>query len=115
MQVHVNTDESVQGSEGLSRHASETVKKILDRFGDEITRVELHLSDQNGPRGGEADKRCLIEARLAGHDPLAVSETAHSLHQAIDGAARKLRRSLESLYGRLEDTRRRASVPTPEP
>ena len=48
MQVQFNTDESVPGHEALGRHAEEVVRKVLDRFSNEVTRVEIHLSDSNG-------------------------------------------------------------------
>ena len=111
MQVQFNTDESVVGREALGRHAEEVVRKVLDRFSNDVTRVEIHLSDSNGQKAGENDKRCLLEARIAGRQPIAVTEEADSLHQAIDGAARKMKRSLDSTLGKLGDHKRSASLP----
>ncbi|OQA34493.1 MAG: Sigma 54 modulation protein / S30EA ribosomal protein [Betaproteobacteria bacterium ADurb.Bin341] len=113
MQIRLNTDESVTGSEGLAHHAEDLVRKTLDHFAGQITRVEVHLSDVNGARVGERDKRCMMEARVAGLQPIAVSEQADSVHQALDGAAHKLRRSLESVLGKLAD-RKRHPTPTHE-
>ena len=101
MQIQFNTDESVNGREALARHAEEVVQRVLGRFSDEVTRVEIHLSDVNGQKAGENDKRCLMEARVAGRQPVAVTDQAGSLHQAIDGAAQKLKRSLDSTLGKL--------------
>ena len=106
MQVQFNTDESVEGREALGRHAEQVVRDVLGRFECDVTRVEIHLSDVNGDKAGENDKRCLIEARVAGRPPLAVSEQAGSLHQAIDGAAQKMKRSLDSSLGKLGEQRR---------
>jgi len=103
MQIRLNTDESIMGSEGLARHTEELVRKTLDHFAGQITRVEVHLSDVNGGRAGEKDKRCMMEARVAGLQPIAVSEQADSVHQALDGAAHKLKRSLEGALGKLAD------------
>ena len=36
-------------------------------------RVEVHLSDENGKKQGEADKRCKLEARLSGLAPVGVT------------------------------------------
>ena len=83
--------------------AEDIVESGLARFGDQITRVEVHLSDVNGLKHGVDDKRCLLEARLAGLQPLAVSDQADTLHSAITGATRKLVRSLDSTLGRLND------------
>lgn len=106
MQILVKSDESIENSQGLIQHVENTVQASLERFSQDITRVEVHLSDQNGARKGENDKRCLMEARVSGRPPFAVSHDADSVHQAIDGAVDKLERSLESLMGKREDARR---------
>lgn len=106
MQIQFNTDESVSGREALARHAEEVVARVLERFSSDVTRVEIHLSDSNGNKAGENDKRCLMEARVAGRQPIAVTEQANTLHQAIDGAAQKMKRSLDSTLGKLGEHQR---------
>lgn len=112
MQVQFNADESLEGREGLRQHAEEVVRRVLSRFGEQITRVEVHVSDVNGSKSGENDKRCLMEARLAGRQPIAVTELASSVHQALDGAAHKLKRSVDTAIGKVAD--RRPSPPAAE-
>jgi ribosome-associated translation inhibitor RaiA len=78
------------------------VRDALDRFSAKITRVEVHLSDQNSDKKfGAEDKRCLLEARLAGLQPISASYQAATLEQAVEGAVEKLKRSLDSTLGRL--------------
>ena len=110
MQIQINTGESVNGREALYRHTEGVVTDALGRFGDHVTRVEIHLSDVNGHKAGENDKRVLMEARIAGRQPIAVTDQAGSLHQAIDGATQKLKRSLDAALGKLADKRR---IPAP--
>ena len=55
-----------------------------------VAPVEVHLHDANGHKSGSNDKHCLMEARIAGHQPLAVSHDADDLDAAISGAAEKL-------------------------
>jgi ribosome-associated translation inhibitor RaiA len=81
----------------------------LGRFGNQITRVEVHLRDVNGPKSAGDDKSCLLEARLAGRQPMVVSHEAASLRQAIDGATDKLERALDKLLDRLSDRKGRTS------
>ena len=66
MQVQVHTDNHVNGSAGLTAHVESVVTGALDRFGNRVTRVEVHIGDENGHKGGEHDKRCAMEARLSG-------------------------------------------------
>jgi hypothetical protein len=42
-----------------------------------------------------------MEARLEGHQPIAVTDEADSLDEAIAGAADKLKRSLDHTLSRL--------------
>ena len=101
MQVLTSTDGSVAGSAALSARVEASVTDLLGRFSPQVTRVEVHLSDQNSDKGGADDKRCLMEARLGGRPPTAVSHRASTMQLAIDGAAAKLARAIESTIGRL--------------
>lgn len=114
MQFQFNTDQSVDGHEALGRHAEQVTRKSLERFGERLTRIELHLSDVNGAKTAKNDKQCLMEARLAGRRPIVVREYADSLHQAIDKAAQKMQRRLGSTVGKLTQKRRTAPAPVAE-
>ena len=107
MHVQINTDRNVEGSLDLESEIRAVVRAALERFADRVTRVEVHLNDVNSHKGGQNDKRCVIEARLAGLAPIAVSHNADSVPLAIAGAADKLVRSLDSTLGRLADADRR--------
>ncbi len=106
MHIQINTDSNIAGREELAMHVKGVVESALSRFSDRITRVEVHLSDQNSDKSGQDDKRCMMEARLEGRRPTAVTHQAASLGDAIDGAADKLKRSIESTLKRLRDDRR---------
>jgi hypothetical protein len=70
----------------------------------------VHLSDGSATRSGGTDKRCLMEARLAGRQPMAVSHQAATLDEAWRGAARKLRNAAETSFGRQSDVKGAASI-----
>jgi len=103
MRIQINTGGNIEGGEGLEQHTQAVVATTLDHLGEHITRVEVHLSDENGPKAGSVDKRCLMEARLEGQQPIAVTHEAQSLHEAIAGAADKLKRSLEHTLSRFNE------------
>jgi ribosome-associated translation inhibitor RaiA len=103
MHIQVNTDNNIEGREELATQVEAVVEEALSRFSDQITRVEVHLSDENSHKSGQNDKRCLMEARLEGRRPTAVTHQAATLGQAIDGAADKLQKVIESTLGRLRD------------
>jgi ribosome-associated translation inhibitor RaiA len=113
MQIQLNTDHNVEGHEALAAQVSGTVESALSRFSEHITRVEVHLSDENAGKSGEHDKRCLMEARLEGRHPIAVTHQAATLDQAVDGAAEKLTHMIESTIGRLREQTSRTTDPFP--
>ena len=112
MKILVDTDHNVKGSEKFSDRIEAEVRTALHRYTDQITRVEVHLSDENGAKGGDADKRCLIEARPAGRPSVVVSHDAATLQEAFNGAVKRLRHLLESTLGRLHDHKGDASIRT---
>lgn len=103
MHIEISTDRIIIGSDGLTIHTKETVQKALAHFAERITRVEVHLSDVNASKSGQDDKHCMIEVRIEGRQPAAVTHAAATLDQAVKGAADKMKRSLESTLGRLQD------------
>ncbi|MBD9482234.1 HPF/RaiA family ribosome-associated protein [Pseudomonas sp. PDM14] len=101
MQVQVNSNH-IEGSARLQDWVSSAVTGELDRFEDFLTRLEIHVSDENGAKAGANDKRCQIEARPKGHQSLSVTHKADSLELAVEGAAEKMRHALEHLIGKLD-------------
>jgi ribosome-associated translation inhibitor RaiA len=103
MLIQINTDNNIEGNENLSLQVEGRLREALDRFSSQITRVEVSLSDENSAQKfGTRDKRCLLEARLAGLRPIAVSHEAATMELAVDGATEKMKHSLESTLGRLD-------------
>ncbi len=102
MQVLVNSDHHITGSESVTERVQSIVEASLERFANRITRVEVFLSDANGSKHGVRDKRCVMEARAAGVAPVAASNEAPSVLEAIEGAAAKLQRALGHTFGRRD-------------
>jgi len=113
MQIQINSDHNLQGHESPAESVRATVENALKRFSTHITRVEVHLGDENGDKRGRDDKRCMMEARLEGHQPVAVTHHAATLGQAIDGAAEKMVHRLEHTLGRIHSHRGNGATPIP--
>ena len=105
MQIQINTDNSIKGHEVLVAQLRSGMENALSRISDHITRLEVHLSDENGDKPGPNDKRCMMEARLEGRKPIAVTDQAATLEQAVDGATHKLISMINSILGRQHDHR----------
>ena len=106
MHIQVNTDTHIDGGEQQGTRVRATMQSALTRFVAQITRVEVHLIDENSRKGGYHDVRCTIEARVEGRPPTAVSHRAGSVEKALNGAAGKLTRLLGSTIERRRHRQR---------
>ena len=109
MQIQINTDNTMASHAPLVTHV-ESVVNVSER----ISRVEVHLSVTNDHKQSGGEQRCVMEARMEGHPPIAASDQAPSLHQAIRGAADKLKRAIDSTFGRIKDSAK-GGAPSTEP
>ena len=99
MKIQFNTDKNIEGHERLETFFTGELEKDLARFEDKITRVEVHLGDENsGEKGGLNDKRCMIEARPAKHQPIAVTSHADTIEKAFFLAAEKIKKTLTTTF-----------------
>ena len=105
--IEVRASSSVQGSAKLDKHVEDVVSTALTRFAARLTRIDVHLTDENAAKKGLNDKRCQIEARPASRKPLSTSATAATVEKALVLAVGKMKRKLASrLRGRSAARRR---------
>ena len=100
MLIEVRTDGNIKGSEQFSAEVKAVVHVTLDRYGDRLRRVDVHLSDAIGDKTGHEDKCCMIEARRDSCEPIVVTHQESTLEQAIQGAIHNLKKSVESAFGK---------------
>lgn len=104
MKVQVNTSNDIENKDALERWASDYLNDHLARFDQDITSIEVQLTDENhAAKGGGVDKRCMMEARVAGRGaPVAVTNYAPNQDLAFRGACDKLAHALEHEFGKLD-------------
>lgn len=103
MNIQFNTGKTVVGSEELKTSVTYLLNEELSRFSRQITRLEVHLSDEDGIKEGQNDKRFMLEARLEGLRPMAVTDHANTYQRAVKGSTQKMKTSLERILGRLKN------------
>lgn len=85
-------------TEAMKAHIKQKLEPMHSNFGDRILSTHVHLSDVNGPKGGE-NKKCLIHVELQKLPTVVVEDTQGSLYTSIDNschsAMRAVRKSLE--------------------
>lgn len=102
MQIQINTDNHVEGHERMEIYFKEVITKSLKRFEDKITRIEVHIGDENSHKSGDADKKCTIEARIAGMQPVAATNHSNTLEKSVDGAIDKIKKLLDTTFDKMK-------------
>jgi hypothetical protein len=106
MQIGINSDKHIPMHARLSGLIEANLLHTLNRFTSQLTRVEVHLTDENGEKSGARDKRCVLEARPRHYRALTVTNDAAEVQTAVSGAAGKMLRLLDTTFGRLADKHR---------
>jgi ribosome-associated translation inhibitor RaiA len=106
MQIQINSDNHISVHAKLSNSIEAELHRVLERFERQLTRIEVHLSDENGEKSGPQDKRCLLEARPRHYPSVTVTNESADIQTAVSGAAGKMLRLLETTFGRLSDKHR---------
>lgn len=105
MNIEIRTDKNIQNNERLIEYVRAELNQAFQRHSERITHFSVHLSDENGAKGGDDDIKCMIEARPAGLKPVVVNHKAHNVDTAIHGAIERLKRSLEHIFEKKENPR----------
>lgn len=103
MKIQFNTDKTINGDERNQDFYTSQIAEELKRYQSDITRIEVHVSDENGNKDGINDIRCLLEARLEGKQPIVVICKADNVELAVSGSIDKLKASLKTIHGRIRN------------
>ena len=103
MTIQLNAGKNLNVHEAFGTKLRNLLSEELNRFSENITRLEVHLSDENGGKEGLNDKRCMLEARLEGRQPIAVTANAATYELSVAAAIDKLKNSLDTIVGRLRN------------
>lgn len=102
MIIKINTDNTISGEQRSADFFTSQINEALERFESHISRIEVHLKDENGKKDGFNDISCLLEARLEGRQPIAVTNQANTIDLAVAGAIDKIKSTLETFVGKIQ-------------
>ncbi|MCM4154237.1 hypothetical protein DHD05_21830 [Arenibacter sp. N53] len=102
MIIKINTDKTLTGEQRSADFFTSQIDEALERFESHISRIEVHLKDENGKKDGFKDISCLLEARLEGRQPIAVTNKADTIDLAVTGAIDKIKSALETIVGKIQ-------------
>ncbi|MFN7043554.1 MAG: HPF/RaiA family ribosome-associated protein [Flavobacterium sp.] len=103
MLVQIHTDKSIEGGSRFTEFFTNEIKNELARFDEIVTRIEVHVSDENGNKTTPNDKKCVIEARVEKKQPIAVTATADSPEKAFFEALEKIQRVLDTTLDKIKE------------
>ncbi len=92
----------VELDEGVRDHIERRLTFALSRFEVRLLKVTVHLTDNNGPKGG-IDKSCLIVARLRGVEDVVVEVIDSDCVVAIDRATSRIGHTIGRALERRRD------------
>lgn len=92
----------VELDEGVRDHIERRLTFALSRFEVRLLKVTVHLTDNNGPKGG-IDKSCLIVARLRGVEDVVVEVVDSDCVVAIDQATSRIGHTIGRALERRRD------------
>lgn len=85
----------------LRDYATRRLEFALNRIWYNIRAVTMHISDENGPKGG-IDKRCMIKLSVPGLPDIVVTETGHAINATIDRAIHRAAYTVQKLLTRAK-------------
>lgn len=104
MKIQLNTDKNIEGTEGLESYVSDKIRNGLKHYSDKITRIEVHLTDQNADKVGVRDIQCKIEARVEGMQPVLGASQNSTKERALDDAVDKVKATLSTVIGKRRNS-----------
>ncbi|SFH48722.1 HPF/RaiA family ribosome-associated protein [Pedobacter insulae] len=102
MIIQLNADKNLTIHAEYESQLTEKINKELSRFTDNLSRLEVHLSDENGNKTGQDDKKCVLEARIEGRQPVVVSTFGQTYDVAMNSALDKLKNALSTIDGKIK-------------
>lgn len=103
MEININTNTSIEADKRMVAYLKEEIRNALSIFNDKLTRVEVHLADENGPKTDVDSIVCKLEARPRGLQPVMVSSKESTMHKAVVSASSKLKSALQTKFGKLSN------------
>ena len=94
-------------TDAIKSHIEQKLEPMHSHFGDRIINTHVHLSDENGPKGGP-DKHCLIRVELQKLPTVVIEGTEENLYASIDNCCHRAERAVRKTLERKQTLARKA-------
>jgi ribosome-associated translation inhibitor RaiA len=113
MDIPISIKNEFDASEALDQHIARRLDSALRMHERYVQRVEMRLSDSNGPRKGPADKVTLIEIALRPFGEIVAKGEDADVYRSVTTATARAKQALSRHAGRLARQARRPRTDTP--
>ena len=103
MTILYNSDNHTTATQGLRANFDSIIEGELDRFGSQISKVHVYLSDVNSKKDAPNDKQITIEAQVDGIKNVAATGNGDNFEIALRSSIDKLSNSLQTLLSKHRD------------
>ncbi len=88
-------------TDAIESHVREKLEPMINKFGDRILKIIVHLSDDNGPKGG-VDKHCHIHVDMKKLPTVVIEDLEENLYTAIDNACHRAERAVRKAIEKVQ-------------
>jgi len=106
MTIQLNTDKNVSGHNAFGIKLDSLLSEELSRLIECITSFKAQLSDESSFKDGVNDKKYLLEARVEGRQPIAITGLGSTYDLAINTAIDKLTTCLYTILEHIRNNHR---------
>lgn len=103
MQIEIHGNNHAEIDQPWIDSQKQHLAEQMERFADYLTRIEVFINEENNHNQGPKKQRCAMEARMKHHQPIAVTDFAETIQQAVNGASTKLKRCLNDHIEKLSE------------
>ena len=110
MTIPISVKNAFDASDALDRHIERHLEAIVRRRRRFVQRVDVRLSDVNGPRKGAADKVTVIEIALKPSGEIIARGESEDVYKSVASAAGRAGEALSRYADRVARKGRRAGT-----
>lgn len=88
-------------TDAIEIHTRQKLEHMLHNFGDRILKVTVHMSDDNGSKGG-IDKHCHIHVNMKKLPTVVIEDSEENLYTAIDNATHRAERAVRKTIEKVQ-------------
>jgi ribosomal subunit interface protein len=108
MDIPISVRNPFDPSDALDQHISKKLETALRSHERFVQKVDVRLSDANGPRKGPADKVAVIEVALKPFGEIVARGEDEDIYKSVTTATARVKEALSRHAGKIAKGNRRA-------